>query len=343
MGRFVGIVVVCGGCGVALAGGGLPPGFVLTDYAEVCAADGMGIAPDGVIFVGNAGCNAGPGDPVWVRRVGVGGSPVENYGESTIPDPDAVAYDVDGVVSGVPGSVLVGSLIGGGMGRISAILPGEEVVDLFGPVAGPQNPLRMVMDGDRALAVDYFDGSVWAITADGPSVLIAGIGEGLRRGIAVGADGSVYVSTAMGTVQRFTSDGALIDDAFYSGGVALGGVLAFGPGNAFGDALYALNADGELLAIDGDGNAEVFGTGISGAHAAFGPDGAMYLSGGDVVQRLSACGADCNGDGALNILDFVCFQGEWQGQTGAGDCDGNGAFNILDFVCFQGLFVAGCG
>jgi hypothetical protein len=44
----------------------------------------------------------------------------------------------------------------------------------------------------------------------------------------------------------------------------------------------------------------------------------------------------------LNILDFVCFQGEWQQQTPLGDCDNNGQYNILDFVCFQGAFQAGC-
>jgi hypothetical protein len=54
------------------------------------------------------------------------------------------------------------------------------------------------------------------------------------------------------------------------------------------------------------------------------------------------CIGDCNGDGALNILDFVCFQGEWQNQTPKGDCDGNGLYNILDFVCFQTEWQAGC-
>jgi hypothetical protein len=54
------------------------------------------------------------------------------------------------------------------------------------------------------------------------------------------------------------------------------------------------------------------------------------------------CPADCDGNGSLNILDFVCFQSQWQQQTPAGDCDDNGAWNILDFVCYQGLFTAGC-
>jgi hypothetical protein len=47
------------------------------------------------------------------------------------------------------------------------------------------------------------------------------------------------------------------------------------------------------------------------------------------------CAGDCNGDNIANILDFVCFQQEWQAQTAAGDCDGNNVYNILDFVCFQ--------
>ena len=59
------------------------------------------------------------------------------------------------------------------------------------------------------------------------------------------------------------------------------------------------------------------------------------------------CPGDCNNDGVANILDFVCFQGEWQAQTQAGDCDANGQYNILDFVCFQGEWQAfaggGCG
>jgi len=56
----------------------------------------------------------------------------------------------------------------------------------------------------------------------------------------------------------------------------------------------------------------------------------------------SVCIADCDDNGVLNILDFVCFQNEWQNQTDKGDCDGNGTYNILDFVCFQNEFVAGC-
>jgi hypothetical protein len=58
--------------------------------------------------------------------------------------------------------------------------------------------------------------------------------------------------------------------------------------------------------------------------------------------QAAGCPGDVNGDGALNVLDFVAFQQLWQGQDAAADFDGNGAFNVLDFVCFQQIFLAGC-
>ena len=56
----------------------------------------------------------------------------------------------------------------------------------------------------------------------------------------------------------------------------------------------------------------------------------------------SACAADVNGDGNLDVLDFVAFQILWQAGDPAADCDANALFNILDFICFQQLFQAGC-
>jgi hypothetical protein len=70
--------------------------------------------------------------------------------------------------------------------------------------------------------------------------------------------------------------------------------------------------------------------------------GFATLNGFQIKPLARACVADCNDDGALNILDFVCFQAAWQAQAELGDCDGNGVYDILDFVCFQGLFQAGC-
>jgi hypothetical protein len=60
------------------------------------------------------------------------------------------------------------------------------------------------------------------------------------------------------------------------------------------------------------------------------------------VTAEAGCAADFNGDGSLNILDFVAFQNAFVAGDPDADCDGNGALNVLDFVCFQNLFKAGC-
>jgi hypothetical protein len=56
-----------------------------------------------------------------------------------------------------------------------------------------------------------------------------------------------------------------------------------------------------------------------------------------------ACPADFNGDGNLDILDFIAFQTAFFAQDPGADCNDDVALDILDFVCFQGEFVAGCG
>ena len=61
-----------------------------------------------------------------------------------------------------------------------------------------------------------------------------------------------------------------------------------------------------------------------------------------VVVVPATCGADVNGDGELNVLDFVAFQQLWQDGDPGADCDANGVFNVLDFVCFQQRFQIGC-
>jgi probable HAF family extracellular repeat protein len=62
----------------------------------------------------------------------------------------------------------------------------------------------------------------------------------------------------------------------------------------------------------------------------------------NVLKPLNGCAADVNGDGALNILDFVAFQVLFVDGDPVADCNGDNVFNILDFVCYQGVFLKGC-
>jgi photosystem II stability/assembly factor-like uncharacterized protein len=57
---------------------------------------------------------------------------------------------------------------------------------------------------------------------------------------------------------------------------------------------------------------------------------------------IATCIGDANGDGELNILDFVAFQLLFVAGDPAADCTGDGALSILDFVCFQQAWQAGC-
>jgi hypothetical protein len=65
--------------------------------------------------------------------------------------------------------------------------------------------------------------------------------------------------------------------------------------------------------------------------------GTVYL------YDLSPCGADCTGDGALDVFDFLCFHGRVMTSDPAADCNGDGLINIFDFLCFHAMTVAGCG
>lgn len=56
----------------------------------------------------------------------------------------------------------------------------------------------------------------------------------------------------------------------------------------------------------------------------------------------TACYPDCDGSGALDIDDFVCFQTLYALGDPTADCDQSGELNIDDFVCFQTLFALGC-
>ena len=54
------------------------------------------------------------------------------------------------------------------------------------------------------------------------------------------------------------------------------------------------------------------------------------------------CYADCDGSGALDIFDFLCFSNAFSAGDLSADCDGSGALDIFDFLCFSNAFSAGC-
>jgi DNA-binding beta-propeller fold protein YncE len=55
-----------------------------------------------------------------------------------------------------------------------------------------------------------------------------------------------------------------------------------------------------------------------------------------------SCYPDCNGDGALNLADFGCFQTNFALGDPYADCNGDQVLNLADFGCFQTSFALGC-
>ena len=58
--------------------------------------------------------------------------------------------------------------------------------------------------------------------------------------------------------------------------------------------------------------------------------------------RLFGCKPDCEGDGDLDIFDFLCFQGKFAALDPYADFEGDGDWDVFDFLAFQGSFANGC-
>jgi hypothetical protein len=109
---------------IAPANAALVSGFQVHEIASVTNPMNLVFA-GGALYVArdNIGSGGDFSDSVSIHKVLTG--VVSEYG-SAIPDPDAVASDALGAISGVPGTVLVG----GGAG-LYAIYPDQSVVQVF--------------------------------------------------------------------------------------------------------------------------------------------------------------------------------------------------------------------
>lgn len=68
-------------------------------------------------------------------------------------------------------------------------------------------------------------------------------------------------------------------------------------------------------------------------------DADLFLA---VYQLPVSCKADCDGNGELDLFDFLCFQSLFASGLREADCDGDGRLDLFDFLCFQSAFAIGC-
>ena len=296
------------------------PGYQVEVYATIDDPGGLTFDPLGNLYVGH----------IWnyrrIHRVSPDGSSVEEYGNIALGFPHTVAWDAQGTMSGVPGSLLVSTDVWWGAEfYISAILPNEQVLTVLGPGDGVSGVFDMIFDdtGRLLLVEGNWSGNVWVIP-DGsinPTPLVSGESGTGGYGIAMDQSSHLYVSEALNvpgsvhTIRVYDSDGQMIDDSFAQLGPRVEHMV-FGPGGAlWGTDLYVIDEapNHQLLRLDSLGTATVIGTGFGGnttPYIAFGPDGALYVSHNEdgVIYRVSALPepppGDFNGDGILDIEDL---------------------------------------
>jgi beta-glucanase (GH16 family) len=71
---------------------------------------------------------------------------------------------------------------------------------------------------------------------------------------------------------------------------------------------------------------------------------AVQLHPGDFFRFVSsaACTVDLNGDGQVNVADYLRYLALFASGAPAADIDGDGAVNIADFLAFLRAYAAGC-
>jgi sugar lactone lactonase YvrE len=241
----------------------------------------LSFVQDGTLFVGRDPSSTGGATPVKIHRVDTNGTATE-YGNSVISDPDAVVYDAAGTVSGVAGSVIVGGVLSGSTGRISAIRPNGAVVTLFESTSYG-NPSDFAWDSSgRLVFVDFATRRVFTMTGGAPVPLFTISGAGAPAFLAIDSSDRIFTGSSDGRIRVHASNGSVIDDdlATFSGHCT----LAFGRGGPFGTDLLVLDsAIGTLYRVDSAGTVTTIGTGFDADpmranDIAIGPDDNLYMS-----------------------------------------------------------------
>jgi hypothetical protein len=201
------LVAVSISSGSALA---LPavPGANVVVYASVTDPIRLAFDPVGVLYVGrdNSGSGGGAGDAVRIHRVGQGGSPVVEYGNSSIVDPDALVVDVNGDI-GSAEAVIVGGQISNLLGgHITEVASDETVAEIFGPdPATWHNPADFVLDsGGRLLFTNAANlgtspRGLYQSSGGSPTALVTSASHLIT--IALDPVGRIFVTASDGTIR----------------------------------------------------------------------------------------------------------------------------------------------
>ena len=298
------------------------PGAVTTRYATVTDPLSVSFGADGALYVGRdaSGSGGGNADSVKIHRVAPGGTSVGEFGNTAIPDPDAVIVDRTGAISGVAGAVLVGGQTSPGIGAVWRVAPDGAVSALFGPSTLYNNPSGFAIDSlGRLLFTDSAQGRVYRGDGSTP-VLLFNLSDAYS--IASDAADRIVVSPAnnSGRLMLYSASGTLSNASFAS--VRLATPLARGPGGFWTTDLFAITASSNLVRIALSGAVTTVGNGFGDIEGlTFGPDGALYASDftGDRIWRIAPVNPPPGLAGLWSAEgDFVDSMGANAGVSGGG-------------------------
>ncbi len=207
----------------------------------------------------------------------------------------------------------------------------------------------------RALAYDPTgdggNGSIWTASFSSSLIEVDMVGNVLNLfpnggyslyGLSYNDDtGNLWGHSGGGEIISIdTSDGSMTTPMWFSGF----------PNMAAQGGLSGYSELGGNLAAVSQGTPDEFGiydVAAGDGSLMFGPIDMQGQTGsnghlGIAVVGGGGCPADCDGNGEVNTLDFLCFLNLYSSGDPAADCDGNGTINTLDFLCFLNAFNEGC-
>jgi hypothetical protein len=261
------------------------PGATVRIHASVPDPVDIAIAADGTLFCGrdNSGSGGRYEDAVRIHRVAPGGSPVSEFGDTAPADPDSVAIDLSGAITGTPGSVLAGGaryVFGSQEGRITAFTPAGVSSILLSLPSEISNPGAFVVDPQGRLvfnAYDYAGTTVKIRRREADGNLTTLVATGHPYAIAFDALGRTVTSEDNGNpIRVFAADGTLL--ASHAIGRAATH-LALAKGGFWGNSIYLFDPSHNLVRLGTDGSWRVVGTGFEKAgDLIFGDDDCLYVA-----------------------------------------------------------------
>jgi hypothetical protein len=212
-------------------------------------------------------------------------------------------------------------------------LDGVWLGQTYPPIDGAYYGADATTDGTKFNWIfDYYTAGVYRYSRNWKNgVLMFSVQN--RGGIAYDPDD--------GTLWILETDSARIRNVKQSGAV----ISEFIDGTLFSGywALALDPADGTLWAIQGNGQGDGWRQySRDGALLSSGNFGSSKLTGSAEFDMLPVCYPDFDGNGALDLFDFLGYVNAFNAEDPQADCDHSGVLDLFDFLCFVNAFNAGC-